>query len=162
MERDNFEIIERLIKNRLFNEAENNLNSFSNQVMESPSYAGYYWLAKSFHCVNKKKYALKTLENVDLAITKLPSQSPIKELPATVLLLKARALSYLEKFDLGIDICNNVIDKKKDAEAYFVRGALKFKLKDEEGGFEDLKNAEGLGNKEATIFLHNRNNKKRK
>ena len=162
MERDNFEKIESLIKGRLFNEALIHLNNFNAQVIANPSYCGYYWLAKSFNCEDKKKHALKTLENVELAIIEFSKSFPTKEIPATVLLLKARALNHLKEFNLGIAICNNVIEKKSDGEAYFVRGALKFQLKDEEGGFDDLKKAEGLGNKEASVFLHNRNNKKKK
>jgi len=162
MERDNFVEIERLIKNRSLNEAVSSLKSFDTQVIVNPSYAGYYWLAQSFYCVDKKKYALKTLESVELAISEFPKLFPTKELPSTVLLLKARAFNHLKKFDLGIAICNDVIEKKQDGEAYFVRGALKFQVKDEIGGFEDLKKAEELGNKEASVFLHNRNNNKKK
>lgn len=161
IERDCFEEIDRLVEKGLKSEAERKLNELCEQVKNKPNYGGYYWIAKSYYSLNKKKYATKILENINSA-SEFIQQCPNQELPHTAWLLKARAYSHLKQFDLGITACDEVLKKKQDGEAYYIRGILKLQITQEDNDWEDLKKAEDLGNKEAKEFLKNRNFKKKR
>lgn len=150
---DNFNEINKLVKSRKIEDAQIMLNEFCEKVKAKPNYAGYFWLAKSLYLIDKKKYASKIVENIDLSSQYLP-ELPNPEFQFPSLLLKARAHSHLKEFELAMKICDDIIAKKENGEAYYIRGIMKYEINNEsETAIDDIKKADRMGYQEATNVL---------
>lgn len=152
-EREYCEKIERLVSNGNFKEAETLIRKITDLINEKPSYPGYYWRAQAYYFLDKNKYALtilKDLENSLMFIEYLPN----KEMPIPALLLKVKACGLIKDYDGGIETCNEIIKRRAEGEAYYIRGGLTaIKYNNEDMGLDDIKKAADLGFQKAAELL---------
>jgi hypothetical protein len=160
METDSYKKIKKLVEKKLNDEALNEINQLEDRVKIKPSYQGYYWLSHSYNCLDREKYARTILENIESA-SEFDKQLPNKELPHTILLLKAQAYFYLKQFDNAISVCDKILQKQENCDAYLIRAKSKDKIDNTDANiWTDIKRAADLGNNDAKVFLIRINNKK--
>ena len=152
-EREYCEKIERLVSNGNFKDAETLIHKITDLINKQPSYPGYYWRARAYYFLDKNKYALNILKDIENS-SRFIEDLPNKEMPIPALILRAKACGLIKDYDSGIETCNEIIKRKAEGEAYYLRvGLTAFKFNDDDMGLDDIKKAAQLGFPKAVELL---------